>query len=127
MGIIPEKFRKQNGVLRSSHPHVSFSAWGKDAKLIIDNHDLNYALSKNSPLGKIYDLEGYILLLGAPSNSNTSLHLAEYSQKNTYIKSKVWDVKLLTDGTEQWSTYKDINNESDDFDQKLDFFFLYKS
>lgn len=122
MGIIPETFRKQNGVLRSSHPHVSFSAWGKDAKLIIGNHGLNYALNENSPLGKIYDLEGYILLLGAPTNSNTSLHLAEYSQKNTYIKSKVWEVKLSMEGKEQWSTYNDINNESDDFDQIFDEF-----
>ncbi|TDQ41087.1 aminoglycoside N(3)-acetyltransferase [Aureibacillus halotolerans] len=117
MGIIPELFRKQNGVLRSSHPHVSFSAWGKDAKRIIGNHDLNYALNKDSPLGKIYDLEGYILFIGAPTNSNTSLHLAEYSQKNTYIQPKVWGVKLLIEGREQWSTYNDINNESDDFGQ----------
>lgn len=117
MGIIPETFRKQNGVLRSSHPHVSFSAWGKDNAFIIRNHSLDYALSNNSPLGRIYDLEGYILFLGAPTNSNTSIHLAEYSQKNTYLKTKVWEVKLSIEGIEQWSTYNDINNESDDFDQ----------
>jgi aminoglycoside 3-N-acetyltransferase len=122
MGIIPETFRKQNGVLRSSHPHVSFSAWGKDNSFIIKNHSLDYALNNDSPLGRIYNLEGYILFLGAPTNSNTSLHLAEYSQKNTYLKTKVWEVKLSIEGIEQWSTYNDINNESDDFDQIFDEF-----
>lgn len=86
MGFIPETFRKQNGVFRSSHPHVSFAAWGKDAKRITENHKLDYALNEDSPLGKIYELEGAILLLGAPTTSNTSLHLAEYKQKNSFIK-----------------------------------------
>ncbi|WP_440117797.1 aminoglycoside N(3)-acetyltransferase [Paenibacillus sp. QZ-Y1] len=122
MGIIPETFRKQNGVLRSSHPHVSFAAWGKDAKKIIENHNLNYALSETSPLGRISELEGFILLLGAPTNSNTSLHLAEYKQKNSFIKPKVWDVKMCINGEEKWITYDDINNESDDFDIIFDDF-----
>ncbi|WP_438350667.1 aminoglycoside N(3)-acetyltransferase [Paenibacillus sp. FA6] len=122
MGFIPETFRKQNGVLRSSHPHMSFAAWGKDAKSITENHRLEYALGEDSPLGKIYDLEGYILLLGASTKSNTSLHLAEYSQKNSYIKPKVWEVKMSVDGKEQWTTYDDINNESDDFNMIFDEF-----
>ncbi|WP_052675878.1 aminoglycoside N(3)-acetyltransferase [Paenibacillus sp. IHBB 10380] len=82
MGFIPETFRKQNGVFRSSHPHASFAAWGKDAIRITENHRLDYALSEDSPLGKIYELEGFILLLGAPTNTNSSLHLAEYRQEN---------------------------------------------
>ncbi|NUU64129.1 aminoglycoside N(3)-acetyltransferase [Paenibacillus agri] len=115
MGFIPETFRKQNGVLRSSHPHVSFAAWGKNAKRITDNHSLDYGLSETSPLGRIYELEGYILFLGVPADTNTSLHLAEYRQKNTFIQPKVWGVKISVDGVEQWTTYDDINNESDDF------------
>ncbi|EPY09347.1 aminoglycoside N3-acetyltransferase [Paenibacillus alvei TS-15] len=122
MGIIPETFRKQNGVLRSSHPHVSFAAWGKDAERITENHKLDYGLSETSPLGRIYELEGYILLLGVPTNTNTSLHLAEYRQKNTFIKPKVWGVKMPVDGNEQWITYDDINNESDDFNKIFDDF-----
>ncbi|UHA71755.1 aminoglycoside N(3)-acetyltransferase [Paenibacillus sp. 481] len=122
MGYIPETFRKQHGVYRSSHPHVSFAAWGTDAKYITEHHPLDYALSEQSPLGKIYELNGYILLLGAPTDSNSSLHLAEYKQENTFIKPKIWDVKLDIDGEEKWTTYTDINNSSDDFNQILDDF-----
>ncbi|WP_422657597.1 aminoglycoside N(3)-acetyltransferase [Paenibacillus sp. EC2-1] len=122
MGFIPETFRKQDGVIRSLHPHMSFAAWGKAARDITRDHQLDYALSETSPLGRIYDLEGYILLLGVSTNSNTSLHLAEYKQTNTFIEPKVWEVKLLVNGIEQWETYDDVNNESDDFDNIFDEF-----
>src|SRR5690242_1889304 len=40
MGIIPETFRKQTGVLRSSNPDASFAAWGKYARQITEDHAL---------------------------------------------------------------------------------------
>jgi aminoglycoside 3-N-acetyltransferase len=117
MGFIPETFRKQIGVHRSSHPHTSFSAWGKNAEYITENHYMDFALNEYSPLGKMYELNGFILLLGAPADSNTSLHLAEYRQENTFIKDKIWDVKVELNNEEIWTTYQDINNDSDDFDK----------
>jgi aminoglycoside 3-N-acetyltransferase len=35
-------------------------------------------LGNGSPLARIYDLDGYVLLLCVPYTSNTSFHLAEY-------------------------------------------------
>ncbi|MGR3762935.1 aminoglycoside N(3)-acetyltransferase [Rossellomorea sp. NS-SX7] len=117
MGFIPETFRKQDRVYRSAHPHTSFAAWGKDAAYITEHHAMDFALNESSPLGKVYELDGSILLLGAPADSNTSLHLAEYRQDNTFAKEKIWDVKVKQGDGEGWTTYKDINNESDDFDK----------
>jgi aminoglycoside 3-N-acetyltransferase len=122
MGFIPETFRKQDGVRRSPHPHTSFAAWGKDAAYVTQDHGLDDSLDGISPLGKVYGLDGYILLLGAPTDSNTSLHLAEYRQNNTFMKEKIWDVKVKEGMKEVWTTYRDINNESDDFGRLFDDF-----
>ncbi|MCA1060442.1 AAC(3) family N-acetyltransferase [Rossellomorea aquimaris] len=123
MGFIPETFRKQDGVYRSPHPHTSFATWGKDARYLTQEHGHDFSLNEHSPLGKLYELGGYILLLGAPTNSNTSLHLAEYRQNNTFVKEKIWDVKVKEGTEEVWTTYRDINNESDDFDRLFDDFY----
>ena len=83
---------------------------------------MHYALGEDSPLQALYDIGGHILLLGAPKDSNTSLHLAEYSQENTFVQPKDWDVKLLLEGEERWVKYRDINNESEDFGRIFDDF-----
>ncbi len=115
IGIIPEIFRKQDGTVRSSHPHLSFAAWGSQKHLLVDNHSFNFALGEGSPLARLYDLRGYVLLLGAPLDANTSLHLSEYRLSDSKKKSKQWDVCLLQEGKRIWTHYDDIENECSDF------------
>ncbi len=115
IGIVPELFRKQDGVLRSSHPHLSFAAWGQFANKLVENHSFHYALGEGSPIARLYELEGYILLLGAPHNSNTSLHLSEYRVPDSLKKPKRWDVCMQIDGSRTWTYYEDIENECADF------------
>lgn len=42
------------------------------------DHSLDDALGEGSPLARVYDLDGQVLLLGVGHDNNTSLHLAEY-------------------------------------------------
>ena len=88
IGQIPELFRTFPGVLRSNHPTCSFTAIGKHAKHIVSDHSLNSELGMESPLGKVYSLNGYVLLIGVGNDVNTSLHLAEYIY---HIKEKTFD------------------------------------
>jgi aminoglycoside 3-N-acetyltransferase len=82
MGAIAECFRTWPGSRRSEHPLASFTALGPNAERITANHQLEYSLGEGSPLARIYELDGQILLLGVDHGNNTSLHLAEYRAGN---------------------------------------------
>ena len=49
-----------------------------NAEYLTGEHDLENIFGEGSPLSKLYDLDGYILLIGVDHSANTSLHLAEY-------------------------------------------------
>ena len=116
MGTIPETFRKQRGVLRSGHPQVSFASWGAKAAWITEGHTLNFGLGEGSPLARLYDLEGWVLLLGVEHSSNTSLHLAEC--RASYPGRQVVDAwaPVVTAGRRVWIKMQDIE---DAFDLRL--------
>lgn len=117
MGIINESFRKQNGVVRSGHPQVSFAAWGAKKESIIANHSLAYSLSEQSPIARLYEEEGWVLLLGVGHNRNTSLHLAEYRAQYVGKSEMTNHAPILEEGVRKWVGFQDIDFNSDDFEQ----------
>ncbi len=117
MGKIAETFRKQKDVLRSGHPQSSFCACGPQASYIINNHSLAYGMGESSPLARIYDLQGYVLLLGVEHSSNTSIHLAEY-RANFPTKRIVREGAPISQASSRvWTTFEDIDVDASDFDR----------
>ncbi len=117
MGVIAETFRKQKGALRSAHPHHSFCAYGDQVSHIADNHSLAYGLGEGSPLARIYDLDGFVLLLGVGHDSNTSMHLAEYRATFPTKRTVQEGAPISAAGTRRWTTFEDIDLDSSDFEQ----------
>ncbi|MBY0122267.1 aminoglycoside N(3)-acetyltransferase [Bacillus sp. S/N-304-OC-R1] len=114
MGKIVETFRTFPEVKRSLHPTYSFAAWGKHADFILSEQPLEEGLGSSSPLEKIYELDGHVLLLGVGHDSNTSLHLAEHAIPN---RGKVQKGAALIENKERvWKTYEEILYDSDVFE-----------
>lgn len=113
LGIVPELFRNLPNVKRSEHPAYSFSAWGKEKEYILNNHSLDNGLGEQSPLARIYDLAGHILLLGTNYDSNTSMHLSEH-RVGVFPKTTEGSPVIIK-GKKKWVTYKEIEYDEANF------------
>lgn len=116
MGAVAEMFRKWEGTHRSDHPARSVAAWGKNAEYLTKDHDLSDIFGESSPLAKLYDLDGDVLLIGVGYDKNTSLHLAdvraEYPGKHMAKESSA----MMVNGKREWVTYETLFVDGEDFD-----------
>lgn len=116
MGAIVDCFRHVPGVLRSGHPTVSAAAVGPLATALVGDHPLPHGLGEGSPQARLYDHDGWILLLGVGHANNTSLHLAEHRSAPPDAPVRHSGSPMMVDGRRQWVEYDELVVDTDDFD-----------
>jgi aminoglycoside 3-N-acetyltransferase len=76
VGLVADTFWRMPGVLRSDNPHA-FAATGPHATYITQPHPVDIPHGPNSPPGRVYELDGQVLLLGVGHDADTTIHVAE--------------------------------------------------
>lgn len=102
VGIIPETFRRMDGVKRSLHPTHSACGMGKQAEeLLKSHHKDNTPCGSNSPFHLLPKVDGYILMLGCGLKPNTSMHAVEELIEPPYLYGDLLEYTLIDEDGNQ--------------------------
>ncbi|HEY5561404.1 MAG TPA: AAC(3) family N-acetyltransferase [Clostridiaceae bacterium] len=116
MGKSAELFRNLPKTIRSNHPQVSFCASGNVAEEITREHELTPSFGMNTPIGRMYELGGKVLLLGVGYDSCSSFHLSEVLSEN--MPSKRMGAAIIENKKRTWKWFEDYAYDSDkDFEE----------
>lgn len=107
MGIVADTFWRQPDVLRGDNAHA-FAAKGTHAKHITASQPLDIPHGLDSPVGRIYELDGYVLMLGIDQTANTTIHLAENLAGVRYRTQT--DLLIMQDNKPTRIKYGEINH-----------------
>ncbi|UAK26512.1 aminoglycoside 3-N-acetyltransferase [Sphingomonas nostoxanthinifaciens] len=77
-GVIAEFVRTMPGARRSGNPGASVAAIGRLADWITADHPQDYGYGEGSPLAKLIEANGRILMVGAPWDTMTLIHHADH-------------------------------------------------
>jgi aminoglycoside 3-N-acetyltransferase len=87
LGVVADTFWRMPGVARSSHPFAFAAAGPRAAEITSDPLPLPPHIPR-SPVGRVHDLDGQVLLLGVNHDADTTLHLAELLANVPYRQPK---------------------------------------
>ena len=76
LGVTADLFRRLPGVRRNDHP-FAFAAVGPQAAAVTADLLPLPPHGPASPVGRVHDLDGQVLLLGVGHDADTTIHLAE--------------------------------------------------
>lgn len=76
-GVLAELIRTWPGAVRSNNPGASMAAMGARAAWLCADHPMDYGYGAGSPLAKLVQVQGKVVLLGSDLDQVTLLHYAE--------------------------------------------------
>lgn len=110
--ILTEYLRTRPGAVRSRHPDSSFAAIGPKAAWLTEDHPYQHGYGPGSPLARLVQADGRVLLLGSPLSDVTLLHHAEYLLDIPTKKTVRYSEPVLVDGCTQWIEMEELDSSN---------------
>jgi aminoglycoside N3'-acetyltransferase len=95
LGVLADTFWRMPDVKRSDHP-FAFAALGPHSAHIVSDLLPLPPHRAESPVGRVRELDGQVLLIGVGQDANTTLHLAELLAGVSYRMQK--HIKVMREG-----------------------------
>ncbi len=114
-GRLPERIRTWPGAIRSRHPEAGMIAIGARATWLTVDHPWDDPYGPGSPLAKLVEAEGQVLMLGAPLDTITLLHHAEATARVAEKRRVTYRMPMIEAGGVVWRTFHDIDTATGAF------------
>ena len=101
-GALPEFLRTTPGAVRSANPGASVAALGERAAWLTADHPLDYGYGPGTPLARLVEAGGKVVLIGAPHDTMTLLHHAEHLADLPAKRVIRYEVPLATAEGTRW-------------------------
>lgn len=111
-GTWAELVRTVPGATRSGNPGASMAAIGGRAEWFTSGHPLDYGYGAASPLARLVEAKGKVLMLGAPLDTMTLLHHAEHLADIPNKRVVGYEVPLLRDGRTVWQRFEEFDTSN---------------
>jgi aminoglycoside 3-N-acetyltransferase len=122
--ILTEYLRTWPGARRSNHPEASVAAVGARADWITSDHPLQYGYGRGSPLEKLCQAGGQVLLLGAPLETLTVLHYAEHIADVPDKRIARYKMPVLRGGQRVWADFEEYDTSDGIVDWEGEDYFI---
>jgi len=101
-GVLAEFLRTTPCALRSANPGASVAALGARAEWLTADHPLDYGYGPGTPLARLVEAGGRVLLVGAPLDTMTLLHHAEHLARIPGKRIRRMEVPFATEAGVAW-------------------------
>lgn len=108
-GALPEFLRTWPGARRSGSPGASVAALGARAEWFTADHPLDYGYGPGSPLAKLVEAGGKVVMVGAPLDTMTLLHHAEHLADLPGKRVIRYEVPFAASDGVRWRTVEEFD------------------
>ncbi len=111
-GAFAEFFRTTRGAICSQHVSCRMAAMGSKADWLLSPHPMDYGFGKGTPLERLCEAGGKVLLIGSDLDSVTLLHYAEGIAPISNKRIVNIKVPLSHNGQRQWLDVEEFNSST---------------